>query len=161
VRNTLDMALSNQDQGILYDLLMAVADTKVTPQSWELLMGGREEEEGVTCWQRLCAAHPNLVLVFLTRLEPEVIDDAVDCVDATGRLIGADNRQCVVGSSVYLPQDVEAFWNAKLAGIGPSMHKRVASACHRLFWNTLLRRPLDPPNTLPHKCVASRVGIPW
>eukprot|EP00873_Tetraselmis_striata_P024632 jgi/Tetstr1/444896/TSEL_032734.t1 len=161
IRNSLDEALSNQDQGILYDLLMAVADGKVTPQSWEMLMGSDEGGEERSCWQRLCDMQPNLVLVFLTRLQPEVIGEAVDCVDVTGRLLRDGSKQAVVGSSVYLPQDVEAFWNTKLARMAPPMIKQVARFCHRMLMETLLRRKLEPPSVVPHKCTASRVRIPW
>lgn len=94
-------------------------------------MGSDEGGEERSCWQRLCDMQPNLVLVFLTRLQPEVIGEAVDCVDVTGRLLRDGSKQAVVGSSVYLPQDVEAFWNTKLARMAPPMIKQVARFCHR------------------------------
>lgn len=156
--DAMSLALQRSDQGILYDLLMAMADGKVTPQSWEsLLDSGRDSLDGSGFWMQLCKEFPSLVLVFLTRLNPELLDDDVDFADRQGNL--ATGEMYVAGSSVYLPECLQSFWRKKTALQMKSWRRQIMEYCkERYRWMT---NAGDDEQQVTQKCVSRRVNIPW
>ena len=122
-QDAMSIAINNHDQGMLYDLLMAMADGKVTPESWESFLGRQKDsQDGI--WGTLCSNFPSLVLVFLTRLSASELDNDVQYIDHKGKL--EDDGLYVAGSSVYMPGMVESFWQRKTRVI-PSMMKKATT----------------------------------
>ena len=121
--DAMTIAIDNHDQGMLYDLLMAMADGKVTPESWETFLGHQQDSQN-GIWGRLCSNFPSLVLVFLTKLNAPELDNDMQFTDHKGKLEG--EGLYVAGSSVYMPGVVESFWKRKTEP-APSMMKQTTA----------------------------------
>eukprot|EP00951_Prasinocladus_malaysianus_P047502 scaffold650725_cov56-Prasinocladus_malaysianus.AAC.1 len=55
-----------------------------------------------------------MVLVFLTKLQPELLDDDVDFADVHGTLARAEDNNYASGDAQFLPENMQAFWEGKL-----------------------------------------------
>jgi hypothetical protein len=161
--DALAMAIANDDQSILYDLLMAMADRKVTPESWETFMGCKIDSKDGT-WVEMCRKFSSLVLVFLTRLSASKLDVDVDYADPKGKL--NNDGFLVVGNDVYMPDDAESCWiqnpKSKPSLLSKS-RKWVRELWTRHAGEEGVRRVPEEDRKRPvtQKCIASRIDIPW
>jgi hypothetical protein len=138
-RDALALAIKYSDDGLVYDLLMSVADGKSTHMSAASV---------TACWADLCDQFPDLVVVFLSKMQLETVADSFKYGDTTGILNTeqSGDRMVVNGSADYIPDCVPTFWDVCLRGrLSPKLAKAAAAG----------EKPVQK------RCNSLRVGLPF
>ena len=151
IPDALKMAIEAKDDGLIYDLLMGVAEGKATHRSANSV---------VSHWQELCESFPTMVLIFLSKLELEdtgliKFQDIGDKLANTGFI--------VAGSKNYEEPDIHGFWRSfvypKAGAEKKAKRNAVAPSPSAPKRNT--SGFADHEGVIPRAAVTKRVSIPF
>ena len=151
IPDALKMAIEAKDDGLIYDLLMGVAEGKATHRSANSV---------VTHWKELCESFPTMVLIFLSKLELEETGE-IKFQDTSNKLANSDF--IVAGSKNYEEPDIHSFWRSfvypKAEAEKKAKRNAVAPAPSVPSRSTSTGR--GDEGVIPRAAVTKRVSIPF